>query len=205
MSKILVYVSDNLLYKNQSWLDSSWFDYIPFLSDYLQPRTQKQALTIFQRNFYTRLFDSVWDDIQFVGDAVYNCIVYLCELFSSILALFSLVVLVCVCLSVSLYKETRDTKKRKRQVFGKKAKDKTGLSGKNGHVCCEHREENFRNNKVTGNEPPHDKTNEMTFAYSEDSDQPGHLPSLIRVFAVRSMGSLGPKVSSCRQQRLWSD
>ena len=24
---------------------------------------------------------------------------------------------------------------------------------------------------------------------SEDSDQPGHLPSLIRVFAVRSMGS----------------
>ena len=26
-------------------------------------------------------------------------------------------------------------------------------------------------------------------AHSEDSDQPGHLPSLIRVFAVRSMGS----------------
>ena len=24
---------------------------------------------------------------------------------------------------------------------------------------------------------------------SEDSDQPGHLPSLIRIFAVRSMGS----------------
>ena len=30
-------------------------------------------------------------------------------------------------------------------------------------------------------------------APSEDSDQPGHPPSLIRVFAVRSVGSLGPK------------
>ena len=29
-------------------------------------------------------------------------------------------------------------------------------------------------------EPRHDKTNEMTRASSEDSDQPGHLPSLIR-------------------------
>ena len=32
-------------------------------------------------------------------------------------------------------------------------------------------------------EPPHDKTNEMACAPSEDSDQPGHPPSLIRVFA----------------------
>ena len=39
-------------------------------------------------------------------------------------------------------------------------------------------------------EPPHDKTNKMTFVPSEDSDQTGHPPSLIRVFAVRSMGSL---------------
>ena len=42
-------------------------------------------------------------------------------------------------------------------------------------------------------------------APSEDSDQPRLLPSLIRVFAVRSMGSLGPKVSSCGQRRLLSD
>ena len=35
------------------------------------------------------------------------------------------------------------------------------------------------------NEPPHDKTNKMIFVPSEDSDQPGHPPSLIRVFAVR--------------------
>ena len=38
------------------------------------------------------------------------------------------------------------------------------------------------------NEPPHDKTNIMTRAPSEDSDQHVHPPSLIRVFAVRSMG-----------------
>ena len=45
-------------------------------------------------------------------------------------------------------------------------------------------------------------------APSEDSDQPGHPPSLIGligVFAVRSMGSYGPKFSSCGQRRLWSD
>ena len=32
--------------------------------------------------------------------------------------------------------------------------------------------------------PPHDKTYKMACAPSEDSDQPGHPPSLIRVFAV---------------------
>ena len=34
-------------------------------------------------------------------------------------------------------------------------------------------------------EPVHDKTNKKTCGPSEDSDQPGHLPSLFRVFAVR--------------------
>ena len=38
------------------------------------------------------------------------------------------------------------------------------------------------------NEPPHDTINKMN-APSEDSDQPRHPPSLIRVFAVRSMSS----------------
>ena len=38
------------------------------------------------------------------------------------------------------------------------------------------------------NEPQDDKTNKMTFAPSEDSDQPGHPPSLIGVFAMHSMG-----------------
>ena len=51
-------------------------------------------------------------------------------------------------------------------------------------------------------EPPHDETNKTTFAPSEDSDQPGHAPSLIRVFAVRSMGSLRLNVASGGQGRL---
>ena len=36
-------------------------------------------------------------------------------------------------------------------------------------------------------ESAHDNTNKMACATSED--QPGHPPSLIRIFAVRSMGS----------------
>ena len=51
-------------------------------------------------------------------------------------------------------------------------------------------------------EPENDKTNKMTYAPREDSDQPGHPPSLIRVFAVRQVGSSGPKVFSCGQRRL---
>ena len=54
-------------------------------------------------------------------------------------------------------------------------------------------------------EPAHDKTKQMTCAPSEDSDQPGHPPSLIRVFIVRSMGNSGPKLSPCGQRRLWLD
>ena len=49
-------------------------------------------------------------------------------------------------------------------------------------------------------EPPHDKTNKMTFVPSEDSDQPGHPPSLIRVFAVRSVGSLELNFASGEQR-----
>ena len=45
----------------------------------------------------------------------------------------------------------------------------------------------------------------MACAPSEDFYQPGHPLSLIRVFAVRLMGSQGPKLSSSGQRRLWSD
>ena len=38
-------------------------------------------------------------------------------------------------------------------------------------------------------EPPHDKSNNMKYALSEDSAQPVHQLSLIREFAVRFMGS----------------
>ena len=37
--------------------------------------------------------------------------------------------------------------------------------------------------KVQTNELPRDKTNKLTCAPSEDSDQPGHPPSPIRFFA----------------------
>ena len=45
-------------------------------------------------------------------------------------------------------------------------------------------------------------TNE--YDQSEDSDQPGHPPSLIRVCAVRSVGNYGTKRCSSRQQKLQS-
>ena len=41
-------------------------------------------------------------------------------------------------------------------------------------------------------EPPHDKTNKMICASSEDLDLPGHPPSLIRIFAVSHEETLGP-------------
>ena len=52
--------------------------------------------------------------------------------------------------------------------------------------------------------PSHDKTNKMTVS-SEDSDQPGHPPSLIRVFAVcmKIVWFLSYPLSA--QRRLWSD
>ena len=50
--------------------------------------------------------------------------------------------------------------------------------------------------RATGRQ--NDKTNKMTCAPSKDQIS---LRSLIRVFAVLSMGSSGPKVSSCGQRR----
>ena len=60
-------------------------------------------------------------------------------------------------------------------------------------------------NNFPWNEPLHDKTNKMACAPSEDSDQPGHLPSLIRVFAVhmKKAGVFSYPLSA--QRRLWSD
>ena len=49
--------------------------------------------------------------------------------------------------------------------------------------------------------PRHNKTKKVTVRPAK-TDQPGHPPSLIRVFAVRLMGSKGPKLLSCGQQRL---
>ena len=54
------------------------------------------------------------------------------------------------------------------------------------------------------NEPEQDKTNRTACAPSEDSDQPGHPPSLIRVFAVRMKKSLVLSYLLSAQRRLWS-
>ena len=51
----------------------------------------------------------------------------------------------------------------------------------------ENPEERFSRDKtqiLITHAPVHDKTNEMTYAPSKDTDQPRHLPSLIRVPAV---------------------
>ena len=55
------------------------------------------------------------------------------------------------------------------------------------------------------NEPPHDKTNKMICASSEDSGQPGHLPSLIRVFAVRLKKAWLSSYPLSAQRSRWSD
>ena len=51
------------------------------------------------------------------------------------------------------------------------------------------------------NEPPHDKTKKMTHAPSEDSDQPGNPPSLIRVFTVRMKNHWDLSYPESAQQR----
>ena len=54
-------------------------------------------------------------------------------------------------------------------------------------------------------EPRHDKTNNVSCAPSETSDQPGHPPNLIRVFAVRMKKTLVLSYPLSSQRRLWSD
>ena len=54
-------------------------------------------------------------------------------------------------------------------------------------------------------ELPRDKTNKVACAPSEDSDQPGHLPSLIRIFAVRMKKAWVLSYPLRAQRRLWSD
>ena len=53
--------------------------------------------------------------------------------------------------------------------------------------------------------PPYDKTNKVACAPSEDSDQPGRPPSLIRVFAVRMKKAWVLSYPLSTQRRIWSD
>ena len=57
----------------------------------------------------------------------------------------------------------------------------------------------------TRDEPPHDKTNKMVCAPSEDSDQPGHPPSLTWVFPVCMKKAWVLSYSLSAQRRLWLD
>ena len=54
-------------------------------------------------------------------------------------------------------------------------------------------------------ESQREKTYLRKCAPSEDSDQPAHLCSLIRIFTVRILDTHGCNVSSCGKRRLWSD
>ena len=54
-------------------------------------------------------------------------------------------------------------------------------------------------------DPHRDKTNKMACAPSENSDQPGHPPCLIRVFAVRFKKARILSYPLSAQRRLWSD
>ena len=54
-------------------------------------------------------------------------------------------------------------------------------------------------------DPAHEKTYKMACAPSEDSDQPGHPPSLIGVFAVRIKKAWILSYLLSAQRRLWSD
>ena len=54
-------------------------------------------------------------------------------------------------------------------------------------------------------ELPRDKTNKVACAPSEDSDQPGHPPSLIRVFAVSMKKARVLSYPLSAQPRRWSD
>ena len=54
-------------------------------------------------------------------------------------------------------------------------------------------------------EPPHDKTNKMTCAPSEDSDHPGHLPNLIRVFCMKKAWVLCYPLGAQRRLIDWAD
>ena len=60
-------------------------------------------------------------------------------------------------------------------------------------------------NKITANEPRHDRNQQSECAPSEDSGQPGHPPSPFRVFAVHMKKPWALSYPVSAQRRLWSD
>ena len=75
-------------------------------------------------------------------------------------------------------------------VYNKKSKL---VSAQVKYKFCTMKPWNFCIAKMATNEPPHDKTNKMICVPSEDSDQPGHPPSLISLsLRCPHEESLGP-------------
>ena len=65
--------------------------------------------------------------------------------------------------------------------------------------------QNFVLQCIMLNEPPLDKTNKMACVPSKDPGQPGHLPSLIRVFAFHMKKAWVLSYPLSAQRRLWTD
>ena len=64
---------------------------------------------------------------------------------------------------------------------------------------------NFDQTALSRTQPPHGETNKLACAPSEVSDQPGHPPSLFRVFAVCMKKAWILSYPLSAQRRLWSD
>ena len=85
------------------------------------------------------------------------------------------------------------------------------LPKKTGQPVAQHRQTRFcyftslASKKKITYEPPRDKTNKTACAPREDSEQPGHPPSLIRVFAVRIKKAWVLSYPLSAQRRLWLD
>ena len=63
----------------------------------------------------------------------------------------------------------------------------------------------FIHNLTLSFEPAHDKTNKVACVPSEDSDQPGNPPRLIKVFAVHMKKAWVLSYPLSIKQKLWSD
>ena len=74
------------------------------------------------------------------------------------------------------------------------------VSGKNGYGIYSLNQVTFRWDTY---ELHRDKTNKMACVPSEDSDQPGHPPGLIRVFTVHLTGSFLHADNEDSDQTVW--
>ena len=81
----------------------------------------------------------------------------------------------------------------------------TCLGEYNDDPCPKLMTNGMKFDSTLSNEPQHDKINKVACAPSEDSDQPGQPPSLIRVFAIRMKKALVLSYPMSAQRSLWSN